>query len=88
MLGISGCVSMEFPDGDPAEARAAGAGLSLEQRWHLRNAAKTGEHELVATVGRMAWDNPQQAGDLGNYASALLPDSVPQIQDVVARTVR
>ncbi len=79
---------MEFPDGGPAEARAAGAELSLEQRWHLRTAAKTGEHELVATVGRMAWDNPQQSGALGNYASALLPDSAPQIQDAVARAVR
>ncbi len=79
---------MEFPGSETAEARAAGAGLSSEQRWHLRNAAKSGEHELVATVGRMAWDNPQQADALGSYASALLPDSAPQIQDVVARAVR
>lgn len=79
---------MEFPGGGSGEAHSAGAGLSAEQRWHLRNAAKEGENELISTVGRMAWDNPQQADALGNYASALLPDSAAQIKDTVARSVR
>lgn len=88
VMVLPGCVTMEFPAGDPAEARAAGGGLSSEQRWHLRNAAKVGENELISTVGRMAWDNPQQADALGNYASALLPDSAVQIKETVARSLR
>jgi hypothetical protein len=87
-LMLAACVNMEFSGGDSAEARQSGAGLSSEQRWHLRNAAKEGEHELVATVGRMAWDNPQQANALGNYAIALLPESESQINATVKRTVQ
>ena len=88
VLVLPGCVAMEFPGGGSGEVHSAGAGLSTEQRWHLRNAAKEGENELISTVGRMAWDNPQQADALGNYASALLPESAPQIKDTVARSVR
>lgn len=85
---LPGCVTMEFPGGDPGEARAAAAGLSSEQRWHLRNAAKAGENELISTVGRMAWDNPHQADALRKYAVALVPESGPLVDAAVTQAVR
>ena len=61
--------------------------LNSEQRWELREAAREGDHELVATVSRMAWDNPQQALEMGNYAAALRPESAAEITSAVTRAV-
>lgn len=69
------------------DQRYSFASLNSEQRWALRDAARGGDHELVATVSRMAWDNPQMAIELGNYAAALRPEASDQITSAVTRAV-
>ncbi len=76
---LAGCVGMDFGN-DPGGGRSrAGAGLTAEQRWNLQSAAKGGEHELVSTVARMAWDAPDSRQALAEYATELLPESAAQI---------
>jgi len=78
-LLLAGCVGMDAGS-DPGGGRSkAGAGLNSEQRWNLRAAAKGGEHELVSTVARMAWDAPDSKQAVVEYASALRPESADQI---------
>ena len=87
-LVMVGCVGMDVGGGPRGEdGTAAYASLNSEQRWQLREAARGGDHELVATVSRMAWDNPHQAIELGNYAAALRPESAVEITGAVTRTV-
>jgi hypothetical protein len=80
-LLLSGCVGDDFG----AARSGAGAGLNSEQRWQLREASRGGEHELVATLARMAWDNPQQKSSLAGYAADLRPESAEAIEVAVGR---
>lgn len=85
---LAGCVGMDVGGGPQrGDQRYSFASLNSEQRWALRDAARGGDHELVATVSRMAWDNPQMAIELGNYAAALRPEASDQIASAVTRAV-
>jgi hypothetical protein len=85
---LSGCVGMDIGGGpQTGDQRHTYASLNSEQRWALRDAARSGDHELVATVSRMAWDNPGSAVELGNYAAALRPEASEQIAAAVTRAV-
>ena len=85
---MSGCVGMDVGAGPrEKEQRHTYASLNSEQRWELREAARGGDHELVATVSRMAWDSPHQAIELGNYAAALRPESAAEITGAMTRAV-
>lgn len=85
---LAGCVGMDVGGGPrTGDQRYSYANLNSEQRWTLRDAARSGDHELVATVSRMAWDNPQAAIELGNYAAALRPEAAEQIAAAVTRAV-
>lgn len=87
-LFLAGCVGMDVGGGPQrGDQRYAYASLNSEQRWALRDAARSGDHELVATVSRMAWDNPSMAIEFGNYAAALRPDASTQIAAAVTRAV-
>lgn len=68
-LLFAGCVS-----GDMRETltpTGPGSGLSSEQRWHLREAAKSGEPELLATSARMSWDYPEQKAAIASFVRHL-----------------
>lgn len=85
---LTGCVGMDIGGEPPRDDRShIYANLNSEQRWALRDAAREGDHELVATVSRMAWDNPQVAIELGHYAAALRPEASEQIAAAVTRAV-
>lgn len=87
-LLLGGCVGMDVGGGPQGEdQRHTYSSLNSEQRWELREAAREGDHELVATVSRMAWDNPHQALEMGNYAAALRPESAAEITGAVTRAV-
>lgn len=88
LLMLGGCVGMDVGGGpQTGDQRYTYASLNSEQRWALRDAARGGDHELVATVSRMAWDNPGAAVELGNYAAALRPEASDQITAAVTRAV-
>jgi hypothetical protein len=83
-LLLGGCVGMDtwgvHPTGNlPAE------GLSGEQTQQLRSAASMGEPSLIATAGRMAWESPEQAASLANYAANLFPERDQEIRAAVLR---
>jgi hypothetical protein len=80
-LLLGGCVGDDFGPG----RSGVGAGLTSEQRWHLREASRGGEHELIATAARMAWDHPERKSDLVAYASELRPESAGTIATAVGR---
>lgn len=85
---LTGCVGMDVGGGPQGDDQShTYAGLDSEQRWALRDAARGGDHELVATVSRMSWDNPGAAVELGNYAAALRPEASEQIAAAVTRAV-
>ena len=85
---LPGCVGMDVGGGPQSgDQRYAYANLNSEQRWALRDAARQGDSELIATVSRMAWDNPQAAVELGNDAAALRPEISGQIGAAVTRAV-
>lgn len=85
---LCGCVGMDVGGGpQTGDQRYTYASLNSEQRWALRDASRSGDHELVATVSRMAWDNPNSAIELGNYAAALRPELSDQITAAVTRAV-
>lgn len=86
-LLLPGCVGMDFGGPRNSGQRGTYANLNSEQRWSLRDAARGGDNELVATVSRMAWDSPQSAFELGNYAAALRPEISDQITAAVTRAV-
>lgn len=87
-LLLGGCVGMDVGGGPQGEdARESYASLNSEQLWQLREASRDGDHELVATVSRMAWDNPNYAVEFGHYAAALRPEAAAQIASAVTRAV-
>jgi hypothetical protein len=60
-------------------------GLNGEQTQQLRSAASMGEPALIATAGRMAWESPESAPSLANYAANLFPDREQEIRAAVLR---
>jgi len=81
---LAGCVGMDtwgvHPEGNlPVE------GLTDEQKQQLRSAASMGEPSLIATAGRMAWESPENAAALANYAANLFPERDQEIRAAVLR---
>ncbi len=62
--------------------------LTIEQREQLRSAAASGEPDLIATAARMAWDKPDDAVSLANYAANLIPERSEEIAAAVASALR
>ena len=87
LLLIPGCVGWDAmgvrPRGDFPKGN-----LSNEQRQALRSAAASGEPDLIATAARMAWDKPDDAVWLANYAASLIPDRSQEIAAAVTTAVR
>lgn len=81
-LLLAGCVGMDMGD-DPGGSQGTMGQLSKEQKWHLRSAAKAGEHELSATAARLAWDEPDDRRAIVDYASELLPGSEQAVESAV-----
>lgn len=44
-----------------------------------------GEPSLIATAGRMAWESPENAPSLANYAANLFPEREQEIRAAVLR---
>lgn len=82
MLG--GCVGMDTW-GVHSQGNLPAEGLSSEQTQQLRSAASMGEPALIATAGRMAWESPENAPSLANYAANLFPDREQEIRAAVLR---
>lgn len=83
-LLLAGCVGMDFGDDAGERKPRPSSQLTADQRWHLKQAAKSGDHELITTVARMAWDDPHRTAALADYAAELSPDSSEQIQAAIA----
>lgn len=85
ICGLSGCVGY-----DTLGVRATGnlpvSGLSGEQMNQLKSAADWGEPSLIATAARMAWESPDQADSLANYAANLMPEKSDEIASAVRRS--
>jgi hypothetical protein len=77
-LAAGGCVGYDTmgirPTGDLPVS-----GLSSEQMSQLKSAADWGEPSLIATAARMAWETPERAGALANYAANLIPEKSEEI---------
>ena len=82
-----GCVGY-----DTMGIRATGdrpvSGLSGEQMNQLKSAADWGEPSLIATAARMAWESPEQADSLANYAANLMPEKAEEILAAVRHSAR
>lgn len=87
VAGFCGCVGYDTlsirPTGDLPVS-----GLSKEQMNQLKSAADWGEPSLIAAAARMAWETPEHAGALANYAANLMPDRSDEIQAAVRHAVR
>lgn len=83
---LAGCVGL-----DTWNIRSKGdlpvEGLTQEQMHQLKSAAASGEPALIATAGRMAWENPELATSLANYAANLSPDRSEEIRASVINGV-
>jgi hypothetical protein len=82
VLLAGGCVGY-----DTMGIRATGdlpvSGLSSEQMSQLKSAADWGEPSLIATAARMAWETPEHADSLANYAANLMPEKSAEIAAAV-----
>jgi len=85
-LLLGGCVGMDTW-GVHSQGNLPAEGLNGEQTQQLRSAASMGEPSLIATAGRMAWENPENAASLANYAANLIPDREQEIRAAVLRGV-
>jgi hypothetical protein len=85
-LLLSGCVGMDTW-GVRSQGSLPSGSLNGEQTQQLRSAAAMGEPSLIATAGRMAWENPEDAVSLANYAANLFPDREQEIRAAVLRGV-
>jgi hypothetical protein len=85
-LLFAGCVGMDTW-GVRSQGSLPAEGLSSEQAQQLRSAAAMGEPSLIATAGRMAWENPENSVQLANYAANLFPDREQEIRAAVLRGV-
>lgn len=76
---LAGCVGL-----DTWNIRSKGdlpvEGLTSEQTHQLKSAAASGDPSLIATAGRMAWENPELAVSIANYAANLSPDRGEEIR--------
>ena len=83
----AGCVGY-----DTMGIRATGdlpvSGLSGEQMNQLKSAADWGEPSLIATAARMAWESPEHAESLANYAANLMPEKSVEILAAVRHSAR
>lgn len=83
----SGCVGYDTmgirPTGDLPVS-----GLNNEQKNQLKSAADWGEPSLISAAARMAWETPEHAEALANYAANLMPDRSEEIQAAVRHAVR
>jgi hypothetical protein len=83
----SGCVGYDTmsirPTGDLPVS-----GLSSEQTSQLKSAADWGEPSLISAAARMAWETPEHADALANYAANLMPDRAEEISAAVRHAVR
>ncbi len=84
---LSGCVGWDSLGVRPRGDFPVG-NLASEQRQQLRSAAASGEPDLIATAARMAWDRPEDAVSVANYAASLMPDRAEQIAAAVTSAVR
>jgi hypothetical protein len=64
------------------------SGLSSEQMNQLKSAADWGEPSLISAAARMAWDTPEHADALANYAANLMPDRAAEISAAVRHAVQ
>lgn len=83
-LLLAGCVGMDTW-GVHAQGNLPVEGLTGEQIQQLKSAAAAGEPSLVATAGRMAWENPELAVPLANCAANFLPEREMEIRAAVLR---
>ena len=83
-LLLAGCVGMDTW-GVHAQGNLPAEGLSGEQIQQLKSAASLGEPSLIATAGRMAWESPENAPSLANYAANLFPERDQEIRAAVLR---
>lgn len=86
-VGLSACVGYDTlsirPTGDLPVS-----GLSSEQMNQLKSAADWGEPSLISAAARMAWETPEHADALANYAANLMPDRSAEILAAVKHAVR
>lgn len=68
-----------------AQGNLPAEGLTTEQIQQLKSAASMGEPSLIATAGRMAWESPENAASLANYAANLFPERDQEIRAAVLR---
>lgn len=64
------------------------SGLSNEQMSQLKSAADWGEPSLISAAARMAWETPDHADALANYAANLMPDRADEISAAVRHAVQ
>ena len=84
---LPGCVGYDTmgirPTGDLPVS-----GLSRDQMGQLKSAADWGEPSLIATAARMAWESPEHAESLANYAANLMPEKSAEILAAVRHSSR
>jgi hypothetical protein len=71
VLFLVGCVGGDMRE--TISQGGSGSGLSAEQRSHLREAAKSGEPELLTLAARLSWDYPEQKEAIAAYVLELRP---------------
>ncbi len=84
---LGGCVGsdslfMKSPGDLPVGA------ITSEQRQQIRSAAASGDPDLIAATARMAWDDPQNAISLADYAANLRPERAEEIAAAVTLAVQ
>lgn len=85
-LFLAACVGMDTWGVHP-QGNLPAPGLTREQVQQLKSAASMGEPSLIAAAGRMAWESPENAASLANYAANLLPDREQEIRAAVLRGI-
>lgn len=87
MLVLAGCVGLDTAGVKPRGNLPVGD-LTKEQISTLKSAAAAGEPSLIATAGRMAWESPDDAISLANYAANLIPERSEEIAAAVTHSVQ
>lgn len=86
-LILTGCVGYDTMGVKPTGTLPVGP-LTTEQTNALKSAFTLGEPSLVATAARMAWESPDDAVSLANYAGNLVPDRSEEVAASVMQSVR
>jgi len=84
---LGGCVGMDTW-GVRSQGNLPVGDISEEQVAQLKSAYSAGEPDLIATAARMAWDDPERAVWIANYASNLAPDRSAEIAVSVANQLK